>query len=51
MKIKIHQINMDLDRHRIKFDDYDSAVKRAGRIDPSIYKTVFDGTLRKILLW
>ena len=43
MKIKIHQINMDLDRHRIKFDDYDSAVKCAGRIDPSIYKTVFDG--------
>lgn len=43
MKIKIHQINMDLDRHRVKFDDYDSAVKRAGRIDPSIYKTVFDG--------
>ena len=43
MKIKIHQINMDLDRHRIKFDSYDSALKRAGRIDPSIYKTVFDG--------
>ena len=42
MKIKIHQINMDLDRHRIKFDSYDSALKRAGRIDPSIYKTVFD---------
>lgn len=43
MKIKVYQVNGDLDSHRTKFTSYDSAIKEAGRIDPSIYKTVFDG--------
>ena len=43
MKIKVYQVNGELDSHRIKFTSYDSVLKEAGRIDPSIYKTVFDG--------
>lgn len=43
MRLKVYQVNEDLDRHRTKFRDYDSVLKEAGRVDPSIYKTVFDG--------
>lgn len=42
MKIKVYQINGDLDSHRTKFFSYDSTIQEAGRVDPSIYKTVFD---------
>ena len=45
MKIKVYQVNADLDRHRTKFLGYDSVLKEAGRVDPSIYKAVFDGDL------
>ena len=43
MRIKVYQVNGELDRHRTKFRDYDSVLKEAGRVDPSVYKTVFDG--------
>lgn len=43
MRIKVYQVNGDLDRHRTKFLGYDSVLKEAGRVDPSIYRTVFDG--------
>ena len=43
MKIKVFQVNSDLDSHGTKFRDYDSVLKTAGRIDPSVYNTVFDG--------
>lgn len=43
MKIKVFQIDSDLDRFQSKFLSHESAVKRSGRIDPSIYKTVFSG--------
>lgn len=43
MNIKVYQINGDLDRYNTKFTGYDSTLKQAGRVDPSIYKTVFDG--------
>ena len=46
MRLKVYQVNEELDRHRTKFRDYDSVLKEAGRVDPSIYKTVFDGDLK-----
>lgn len=42
MRIKIYQVNGDLDKNRVKFMDYDFTTKHGG-IDPSVYKTVFDG--------
>ena len=45
MRIKVFQVNEDLDSHRTKFCCYDSVLKEAGRVDPSIYKTVFDGDI------
>ena len=45
MRIKVYQVNGDLDRNRTKFISYDSTLRAAGRVDPSIYKTVFDGDL------
>ena len=43
MRIKVFQVNEDLDSHRTKFRCYDSILKEAGHIDPGIYKTVYDG--------
>lgn len=45
MRIKVYQINGELDSHRAIFLSYDSTLKEAGRVDPSIYRTVFDGNL------
>ena len=45
MKIKVFQINPELDRHDTLFRSYEAAMKSAGQIDPSIYKTVFDGNV------
>ena len=45
MKIKVFQVNPELDRHGTLFRSYDAAMKSAGQIDPSIYKTVFDGNV------
>ena len=45
MKIKVFQVNPDLDCHNTLFRSYDCAMKSAGRIDPSIYKTVFNGNV------
>lgn len=45
MKIKVYQINPELDRYGVLFRNYEAAVSNAGRIDPSIYKTVFDGNV------
>lgn len=39
MKIKVFQVNSDLDSHGTKFRDYDSVLKTAGRIDPSVYNS------------
>ena len=39
MKIKVFQVNSNLDSHGTKFRDYDSVLKTAGRIDPSVYNT------------
>ena len=43
MRIKVFQVNDDLDHHQTKFLSYDSTLREAGRVDPSIYRTVFDG--------
>ena len=45
MKIKVFQVNPELDRHSTMFRSYEAAMQLAGRIDPSIYKTVFDGNV------
>lgn len=42
MKIKVYQLDNKLDRNRVKFMNYDFTMKHGG-IDPSAYKTVFDG--------
>lgn len=45
MKIKVFQVNPELDRYDTLFRSYDSAMKSAGKIDPSIYKTIFAGNV------
>ena len=45
MKIKVFQVNPELDCHNTLFRSYDCAMKSAGRIDPSIYKTIFNGNV------
>ena len=45
MRIKVHQIDNKLDRYNTGFRSYDSVIKTAGRVDPSIYKTVYDGNV------
>lgn len=45
MKVKVYQVNPELDSHGTKFHSYDSAIESVGGIDPSIYKMVFDGEL------
>ena len=45
MKIKVFQVNPELDCRNTLFRSYDCAMKSAGRIDPSIYKTVFNGNV------
>lgn len=45
MKIKVFQINEELDSFNTKFRNYDTVMKFAGRVDPSIYKTVYDGNI------
>ena len=50
MKIKVFQVNPELDRYDTLFRSYDSAMKSAGKIDPSIYKTVFAGNVEAEVL-
>lgn len=45
MKIKVFQVNPELDRYGTLFRSYDTAMQSAGQIDPSIYKTVFNGNV------
>lgn len=45
MKIKIFQVDDRLDRYKTRFQNYDGIMKSAGRVDPSIYKTVYDGNV------
>lgn len=45
MKVKIYQIDESLDRYKTQFCCYDSVLKLAGHVDPSIYKTVYDGNV------
>ena len=45
MRIKVYQIDDKLDRYNIGFCSYDAVMSIAGKIDPGIYKTVFDGNL------
>lgn len=46
MKIKVFQINPELDENHTLFRGYDSAMAIAEKIDPSIYKTVFEGYIK-----
>ena len=45
MRIKVYQVESGLDSKGVKFCSYDSAMKLASVIDPSIYECVFDGNL------
>ena len=42
MKIKVYQIDQDSDRNRVGFMGYDFTMQHGG-VNPSVYKTVFDG--------
>ena len=46
MKIKVFQINPDLDSNSTLFRSYEDTMTLAGRVEPSIYKTVFDGYIK-----
>lgn len=43
MKIKIYQIDRERCNDDRLFENYDSVMNRYNEIDPSIYKTVYDG--------
>ncbi|MHB1154981.1 MAG: DUF3846 domain-containing protein [Eubacteriales bacterium] len=43
MRIKIYQIDHAKDKNRVKFENHEKTLRYAEIIDPSIYKTVFDG--------
>lgn len=45
MRIKVYQVENELDSKGLKFCSYDSALKLASVIDPSIYECVFDGNI------
>lgn len=45
MRIKVYQVENELDSKGVKFCSYDSALKLASVIDPSIYECVFDGNV------
>jgi len=43
MKIRVFQINHDKDNNNVAFRDYETAMKKNGKIDESIYKQVYGG--------
>lgn len=43
MKIKVFQVDPERDPYDIKFRSYECALQCAGEVNPSSYKTVFDG--------
>lgn len=45
MKIKVYQIDTEKDTNRVIFFNYQTTLKLAGKVDASIYKTVFDGSV------
>lgn len=45
MKIKVYQIDTEKDKNKIAFMAYDQLIKRGYNVDPTIYKTVFDGNV------
>lgn len=45
MKLKVYQIDSNIDTHSLHFASYDSTLNHEHRIDPSIYKCVFDGKM------
>lgn len=45
MKIKVFQVDPERDPYGIKFRSYECALRCAGEVNPSAYKTVFDGNV------
>lgn len=43
MKIKVFQINDELDKNNVIFRSYENTCNIIGGVDPNIYKTIFDG--------
>lgn len=42
MKIKVFQIDRNKDKERIRFESYKRTIEWAGKVDPEIYKKVWD---------
>lgn len=45
MKVKVYQIDENLDKNNLLFERYEFMEKEIGKIDSSIYKTVYDGNI------
>lgn len=45
MKLKVYQINADIDKKNALFRNYESIMKDEGKVDASIYRCVFDGNI------
>ena len=43
MKIKVYQINDELDANRIRFREYKDVLKEEGKLDPALYRKVYEG--------
>lgn len=43
MKIRVFQIQEDADAEHVMFQSYESIMEETGKIDPEIYRTVYDG--------
>ncbi len=46
MKIKIYQIDKDVDEYDVIFEGYNHTIRTAGKINPDIYRTVYEGDVK-----
>jgi len=46
MRIRIYQINNDLDKDMIRFCNYEFTMKKCGKIFSGIYECVYEGTVQ-----
>lgn len=48
MKFAVYQIDHEKDRERVHFENYKRTIEWAGKIDPTIYRKVWDGDCKQI---
>lgn len=48
MKFTVYQINTERDENRLLFMDYESTMRRVGKIDMGIYDKVYEGETKRI---